>query len=125
MSPNIDVSQLMLDPDFVQPLTLVRRTETVNNFGQNVIAESPKSTFGCVQPISGKTLMRIPEALRVANVQEFWLKETIVSGVGSQYPDIIVKNGVRFAVQVIFDWSDWGQGWTQGTCVAESPTGAP
>lgn len=117
----IDVSELMDDPDFVQAITLISRSENVDAFGQNNLVEYAKPTHGSVQPISGKTLARIPEAFRVANVQEFWLRERIVTDSRSKYPDVLVRNGVRYAVQVVFDWSDWGGGWSQGTCVQERP----
>ena len=121
MSGLIDVSDILNDPEFVQPLTLIQRKENVDNYGKNTLSETPKCTHGCVQPISGKTLARIPEALRVANVQEFWIREKIITDARSKYPDVIVKNGIRYAVQVVFDWSDWGHGWNQGTCVQEVP----
>lgn len=118
----IDVSELMSDPDFVAPIVLVSRQERVSNFGANELIDVPKNTVGSVQPVSGKTLARIPEAYRVSNVKEFFLREKIVTDSRSKYPDVLVKNGVRYAVQVVFDWSDWGAGWSQGTCVQEAPT---
>ena len=74
----VDVSELMLDPDFVQPLTLVRRTPTVDSYGENQLAEAPQSVVGSVQPIDGNTLHRLPDEFRVANVQMFFLKERII-----------------------------------------------
>lgn len=123
MSSLVDVSELMSDPELVQPVTLISRTAFVDSFGQNKISEIGKNTVGSVQPISGKTLQRIPESLRVANVQSFWLRENTVVDSSSKYPDIIVKNGKRFTVQMVFDWSDWGSGWSEGVCVAERPAG--
>jgi hypothetical protein len=123
MGSLIDVSDIMSDPEFVQSITLIKRTACIDSFGQNNLTESAKCTVGSVQPISGKALQRLPEALRVANVQSFWLREKIVIDSSSKYPDVLVKNGKRFIVQVVFDWSDWGAGWTEGTCVAERPAG--
>jgi hypothetical protein len=120
---SIDVSELLADPDLVQPLTLIKRTACRDSFGQNQLQETGYPIVGSVQPVSGKTLQRLPEAMRVANVQSFWVKHKLVSDSRDKYPDIIVKNGKRFTVQVVFDWSDWGSGWTEGTCVAERPAG--
>lgn len=122
MSSLVDVSELMNDPEFVQPVTIVRRTPCVDSFGQNRLTESSICTHGSIQPVSGRALQRLPDALRVADVQSFWLKEPIVVDGRNQYPDILVKNGVRFAVQLVFDWSSWGQGWSEGICVREAPT---
>ena len=119
--PLVYVSDLMSDPEFVQSLMLVRRSPCVDAYGKNTLAEKTFCVVGSVQPISGKTLQRIPEAFRVANVQSFWLKEKIITDGRDQYPDIIIKNGIRFAVQLVFDWSDWGAGWSEGTCVQERP----
>ena len=118
----IDVSDILCDPDFVSPATIIRRQSTVDNFGQNQLKEVGEGTFGCVQPVTGKTLQRLPEALRVVDVMSFWVKGKIVSDGKCRYPDLIVVKGVRYAVQVVFDWTSWGQGWCEGTCVREKPS---
>lgn len=118
----IDVTELLLDPDFVDPVVLTHRKPLVDNFGQNTLTEQSFQTVGSVQPISGKTLARLPEALRIANVMSFWIQGTIVSDGNCQYPDVISFKGVRFAVQMVFDWTNWGAGWCEGTCVREKPT---
>ena len=119
---SIDVTDLLADPDFVDALSLVHRVPNVDGFGRNQLSERSESTYGSVQPASGKTLQRLPEALRVANVSSFWIKGKIVSDGSCQYPDVICFKGVRYAVQVVFDWTNWGQGWCEGTCVREKPT---
>lgn len=118
----VDVSSVLADPDFVGPITHIRRTATVNGFGENVLAESGSPAYGSVQPASGRTLQRLPEALRVADVSSFWLKGKITADGCSRYPDIIVSKGQRYAVQVVFDWTSWGEGWCEGTCVREKPS---
>lgn len=117
----IDITDLLVDPDFVSPLTLIHRKSCVNNHGDNELQEIGIGTVGSVQPASGKTLQRLPEAFRVANVMSFWVKGKIVSDGSCAYPDIISYKGSRYAVQVIFDWMNWGAGWCEGTCVREKP----
>lgn len=119
----VDISELLLDPDFVQPLVLIKRNACVDSFGQNQLKEVPCDIVGIVQPISGKTLQRLPNEFKVANIQSFWVQEKLVSDSREKYPDTIIKNGKRFTVQFVFDWSDWGAGWTEGTCIAERPSG--
>lgn len=118
----VDVTEVLSDPDFVQPITVVRRIPCVDAYGQNQLQEQPTCTVGSVQPVSGKTLSRLPEALRVANVQSFWVKQSIVLDNRWTYPDLLVKNGIKFAVQMVFNWSDWGAGWSEGVCVMEKPS---
>lgn len=119
---NIDVSELMTDPDFVDDVILVHRKTEVDSFGQNSLSQTSVKTIGSVQPASGKTLQRLPEALRVDNVSSFWIKGTIVSDGGCAYPDVICFKGSRYNVQTIMDWTNWGEGWCEGTCVREKPT---
>jgi hypothetical protein len=117
----IDVTELLSDPDFVDPVTHISRTSLVNGFGEQILGESSVQTFGSVQPASGKVIQRLPEELRVANLSSFWLKGKILVSEPGKYTDILVFNGRRYQVQMVFDWMNWGEGWCEGTCVAEVP----
>jgi hypothetical protein len=114
----IDITDLLCDPDFVDPVGIVHRRARVNDLGNNeVCAAECISTIGSVQPASGKTLMRLPEEFRVVGVFSFWVKGKIVSDGKCQYPDLLQFHGQDYEVQVIFDWTNWGAGWCEGTCV--------
>lgn len=116
----IDVSDLLLDPDFVDTVWLVHRSVVINSQGENVITDAaPVVTVGSVQPASNKQLQRLPEALRSSDVRAFYIKARILNDGSTTYPDIIVFNSRRFQVQSIEDWQNFGQGWSMGTCVAE------
>lgn len=118
----IDVTDLLVDPDFIDELILITRATTVNSYGENVVTETSTATVGSVQPASGKTLQRLPDALRVADVSSFWIKGVITADGSGKYPDLISFRGRRFQVQVVFDWTNYGEGWAEGTCVAEKPS---
>ena len=115
----IDVSDLLHDPNFVDSLQILTRYPRVNGQGENIINEVCASTIGCVQPASGKTISRLPEALRVANISDFWIQGDIVATEPGKYSSIIVYKGKRYQVQTVRDWSNFGAGYTEGTCVAE------
>lgn len=117
---DIDVSDLLLDPDFVNDLQLIHRTATISSAGKNVITEQAAIlTVGSVQPASQKDIMRMPEAMRLKDVRGFWIKAEILADGSSQYPDIIVFAGKRFQVMAIEPWNNYGEGWNKGLCVAE------
>jgi hypothetical protein len=118
----IDVADILCDPDFTDALTLINRTSSVSGLGENVIKETPVCTFGSVQPASGKTIQRLPEALRVGNVSSFWLKGKITVSEPGKYTSVIAFQGRRYQIQMVFDYTNWGQGWCEGTCVAEKLT---
>lgn len=118
----INVSELLSDPDFVDPVQLVTRTSAKNFLGENEITERAVNTVGSVQPASYKTVQKLPEALRVADVMSFWLKGTIIATAPGKYSSILVFKCKRYQVQTVADWSNFGEGYTEGTCVAEVPS---
>jgi hypothetical protein len=117
----INVTELLCDPDFIDAMALISRVPTVDSFGEVHLAETTVNTFGSVQPASGRTIQRLPEAMRVANVSSFWVKGKIVASEPGKYSSILVFKGTRYQVQTVMDWSNWGEGWCEGTCVAEKP----
>lgn len=117
----LDVSDLLLDPTFVDSLTLIHRTSTVNMYGENVLVETPIATVGSVQPASSRQIQRLPEALRTADIRSFFIRAEILSDGDSQYPDIIVFGGFRYQVMSVAPWLNYGAGWNEGICVREKP----
>lgn len=119
---NVDVTSLLSDPDFVDKIQVVTRVPRVNSQGENQLTEDTLNTIGSVQPATGKALQRLPEALRLENMSSFWFKGQIVASDPGKYPSILVFKGRRFQVKNVFDWSNFGQGYTEGLCVAEAPS---
>lgn len=118
----IDTTDLLVDPDFVNALSLIHRTPTVDNYGQLQLSSVTVNTIGSVQPITGKALQRVPESLRVADVRSFWIRGDIIADGSSQYPDLISYGGQSYAIQITFPWTNWGAGWTEGVCVRQVPS---
>lgn len=117
----IDITDLLSDPDFVDEIQMVTRRPQINSFGENILTETVLVTVGSVQPASGRAIARLPEALRVADISSFWFKGVIVASSPGKYSSILVFKGRRYQVQTVLDWSTWGQGWCEGTCIAEVP----
>lgn len=115
----VDVSDLLHDPDFVDKIQLISRRPTVNSLGEMKLTECCVNSIGSVQPASGKTLQRLPEALRLGNISSFWFQGEIVTSEPGKYTDILVFKGKRYQVQTVQDWTNWGAGWSEGTCIAE------
>lgn len=118
----VNVTDVLSDPDFTDPIQLVDRKPSINFLGENILKECSIDSVGSVQPASGRVIARLPEALRVANVSSFWFKGLIVASSPGQYSSILVFRGERYQVQTVQDWSNWGEGWCEGTCVMEKPS---
>lgn len=117
----IDVSELLHDPDFVDNIQVVTRIPNVNGRGEASFLESTINAVGSVQPASGKTIQRLPEEFRVANISSFWFQGEIVATAPGKYSSVLIFKGRRYQVQTVFDWTNFGAGWCEGTCVAEVP----
>ena len=115
----VDVTEVLSDPDFVDPISIIHRTATLNSLGENIVETvTTVNTIGSVQPASGATLLRLPDALRVPNVNSFWVKGEIISDSTSTYPDILVYKGYEYEVQLVLDWTNWAPpGYSMGTCI--------
>lgn len=118
----VDVSELMLDPDFVDAIILTHRTATVNSRGENILVETTSNTIGSVQPANNKELQRLPDALRMRDVRSFYVKAPILTDGSSQYPDLISFGGNRFEILNTEPWLNYGSGWNKGLCVAQKPS---
>lgn len=118
---NVDVTQLMSDPDFVDPIQVIQRVPRTDLYGEVHFTECVQNTFGSVQPASYRTVQKLPEALRVADVSSFFFKGKIVASEPGKYATVLVFKGKRYQVQTVADWSNFGNGYTEGTCVAEVP----
>lgn len=118
----LDVSELLLDPDFIDTIQLVHRTATVNAMGETVLVESAVTTVGSVQPATAKEFQRVPEALRMSDWRAFYVKAEILTDGSSQYPDLLVFGGRRYEIKSTEPWLNFGQGWNKGLCVAQEPS---
>lgn len=118
----IDVTDLLTDPDFVDEVTLINRVPAINYLGENILQETSIKTVGSVQPASGRVIQRIPEALRVANLSSFWIKGEIIANDTGKYTSVLCFKNKRYQVQTVFDWENYGRGYCEGLCVQELPS---
>ncbi len=117
----IDVTDLLTDPDFVDKIQLIDRKPVVNTRGENLLTECVTDSVGSVQPADGHTIARLPEDLQTSNVSSFWFKGVIVATAPGKYSSILVFKGMRYQVKMVNEWSNWGAGYCEGVCVAEVP----
>jgi hypothetical protein len=116
----LGVTELMTDPDFVDKMQVITRIPSITSGGENILLESSIFTVGSIQPADGRTINKIPESLRVENLSSFWFRGTIIASAPGLYPSILVFNYQRYQVKHIFDWSNFGAGYTEGVCVQQT-----
>lgn len=116
----IDVSELMLDPDFISSFNIVRRTPTVNSFGENSLAEVLiQNVKGSVQAVGKETAERLPEGINLKDFITIFTKTPVRADAVNGYPDVIIWEGLRYQVYQVLPWSNFGAGWYMVDCQLE------
>ena len=122
--PLLDVTDAILDPDFCQPLTIYRATETVGQNGRATVTEvlvNP-APIGVIAPTSsGDSLMR-PDGSVETSTLEIHVYNFYLRGPSSGYePDIVMFQGIRYTVAANQDFSQFGAGFTSATLAVAQP----
>lgn len=114
--PLLDVSELLLDPDFCQPLTIERRTENTGTDGRNhaglqIITPKP---YGVILPvdtaIGGNAMEREPDMEYRGSAIEVITRFRIQGPAPGAHPDVIIHDGSRFVVTIVNSLAQYGAG---------------
>src|SRR5258708_12492248 len=130
--PDIDVTDVLDDPMYCQPLTIQRRQEAVIAKGRattNVVVSDPAPS-GVVKPVSDQPLQRGPDQQNLPRLLEvhtpFRLRSASRQGTGEQYqPDRIVWNGDTYVVNKAQDYSPYRPAWSQADPPPPLPPQSP
>lgn len=122
--PLVDVTDILVDPDIAgQEFTVLRRQETVNNFGESTwVTETINGLFGSIQPLGDQNLDRAAEYdiqdVSIKIVTVFRLRGVTKGPNGSRFkPDIILWQGIYFEVTSPTNWSQFGAGFIESEAV--------
>jgi hypothetical protein len=108
----LDVSELMTDPDFVMNFSIVRRTPTVNQYGENELTVvSTDTAVGSIQAATGEVAKRLPDGVQLDKFKTVFTKSVIRADASGSYPDQIIYKGQTYNVFKVYPWEDFGDGW--------------
>lgn len=120
--PDLDVSELLSDPDFAEFLTVERRTEMVGANGRarkvpTIITPKP---VGVVLPvdtaIGGNAMERNPDEQHRGAALEIHTRFRLRGPAPGGEPDVIIRDGNRFVVTIVNDYSRFGRGFMKIEC---------
>ena len=115
--PLLDVSDILLDPDFCEQLTVLRNPQSVANTGNAVVVPVTLNPYGVVNPNSRE------ETLRTDDYQSARQSITVLAynfqffnpsnGYSS---DSVIWNGDTYAVVKVDNWMKYGIGYSKAEC---------
>lgn len=114
--PTIDVTDIVLDPDFSEPVTIVRRHETINTYGESVVdsVEIPIQAVVTSGPKPG--MERMPEGQLQTDIINVHCQQRLVGPSNGNQPDIVIWRGRQFVVTKVNDYSHFGRGFVSAEC---------
>lgn len=116
--PLLDVSDILLDPDFADVLIVTRSVQTFTN---GYASNSSKSwqISGVVTMVGGQELIREPsgernkQTIRVATKARLTDGRIKSDGITMDTADILTWNGNQYTVVQVDDYSRYGEGFVQ------------
>lgn len=125
MMPTIDMSEVIDDPDLTESVTLLRRVETLGANGRNTITETSYTIGAVVTPGTQPGFIRTPDGQAMPNTITVHTSTILQGPAAGLQPDIIQWNGMNYVVRIIYDFSNFGAGFTSAQCEAISLVGQP
>ena len=111
---NISVSSLLLDPDFVDPVTVRRQVETVGDDGRVTYETRTFQILASIQSMSGDNLFNDVDRSRNHGSYEVITTFPLAVATDTTSADIVLWSGVEFIVTSIGRFGNFG-GQYEGT----------
>jgi galactose-6-phosphate isomerase len=115
--PNIDVTELLSDPDFATAFDVIRTAQAVGSTGRATGTPATTSgVIGVIVPLSTTELDRFPEGERLHGRVRVITTFRLSSGDAPSTADIVVWKGRQWTVVQVNDYSEFGAGFMDATC---------
>jgi hypothetical protein len=127
---NISVVELLSDPDFVDPVTVVRKIESVGNDGIAVYLTQTIPILASIQANSGDNLFTDPDRARAGGSYEVITSFPLAVATDTTSADTVLWRGSEFVVTSIARFGNFagGAGHYEGTMEIKTispPIGPP
>lgn len=113
----IDVSEVLLDSDFLDSLVCVRSTQTINSLGRAVNTSTSIPFSGVVTSDGGDVVSRIEGGERVrGDILVHTMFRLSDSGGTGKSADVVQWQGKSYTVAKVNDYSHFGSGFVCASC---------
>jgi len=122
--PLLDVSDVLLDPEFVDMgLSVMRNMQTVGDNGIAIDTPKCKKFYGVVTSLDGSVLRRVAEGTKITDTITVHTQFRLTDGQCGLDADIVTWQGNQWTVTNVNDYSTYGRGFVAATCTIISLTG--
>lgn len=122
--PDIDVTDVLASFSIAdQEFEVVRRFETVNQYGESILREERiPQLLGSVQPTGDNSLTReegySAQANTIRVITTYRLNGLVKLGVETIQPDLVFWKGGYYLVKSTNDYTQFGAGFVEADCIA-------
>lgn len=131
MPPNLDVSELLFDPDFAEVLTIQRRTDDVRPNGRTLVRNTTifPAPFGVVLPkdtaIGGNEIERAPDGQYRGAALTVHTAFRLRCLSPNNQPDVLIWDGDPYVCTLVNNYSHFGAGFVEAEFTSMSAVDQP
>lgn len=115
--PDLDVSDILLDSDFCEMLTVNRNTQSVANDGMAINSSTVLNPYGVVTAGNPAQVIRTDSYEAAHNsITVHAYNFTFLNPSNGFSPDTVIWNGDSYLVKKVYNWSKFGTGFTSAEC---------
>lgn len=124
--PDLDVSDLLLDPDFAGFLTIQRRAEVlVKGRPSGTPGTISPQPVGVIIPQNDSPMVRGPDQQNLPRLIQVHTPFRLRGASTGYEPDLVIYLGAPYVVNKVQDFSPYGAGFIQADCSSQAATEPP
>jgi galactose-6-phosphate isomerase len=120
----LDVSDIVLDPDFSDLITCRRSTQTIGNNGRAINSPGETVFRGVVTQNGGNILNRLDGGEHASGAIIIHSKFPLIAQAPDITADVVIFRGKEYTVVRVDDYSNFGAGFTAAECDLINMAGA-
>ncbi len=125
---DLDVTELLEDPDFADVFTVTRRTDTVNNKGRSVVSTRRyRNVLGVCQPADPSDNVRTDDSQMTNRHLNIVTRFRMHAASDGGHPDQVqmVGDPVVYTVKSVKPWTRFGAGFVKVTLESQNAADTP
>ena|ERR1022692_1272174 len=121
--PWMDLSDAILDPQFIDSLQVARNKEVVGEDGVAQILPVTKNFYGIVVIADGSVLIRLADGEHITTTIEVITTEKLIDGKMGFTADVISWHDQQWTVDHVSPYSKYGKGFCLALCTMKTLQG--